>query len=152
MWPWPPNREFQNFNFFQTSLKILNVYFGGDNIYFWGNKVYFWGRYIFEILFLLLGGFWDSVGRGGPVGVSKEVTFDTLCDCLQWTLAMSSWQTIPEALYNPLGCHACRSLLWSFVVKNWNLKYRCTLDYYPINSKTILWGNSEIAPLEIHSH
>ena len=28
--------------------------------------------------------------------------------------------------------------------------YRCILNYYPINSETILWGNSEIAPLEIN--
>ena len=28
--------------------------------------------------------------------------------------------------------------------------YRCILNYYPINSKTILWGNSEIAPLEVN--
>ena len=27
-----------------------------------------------------------------------------------------------------------------------NQGYRCILNYYPINSKTILWGNSEIAP------
>ena len=25
-----------------------------------------------------------------------------------------------------------------------DLKYRCILNYYPINSKTILWGNSEL--------
>ena len=30
--------------------------------------------------------------------------------------------------------------------------YRCILNYYPMNSKTILWGNSEITPLEIDSH
>ena len=29
--------------------------------------------------------------------------------------------------------------------------YRFILNYYPINSKTILWGNSEITPLEINS-
>ena len=26
--------------------------------------------------------------------------------------------------------------------------YRCILNYYPINSQAILWGNSETAPLE----
>ena len=70
----PPTEDFKNFKFFQTSLKILNVYFWGDNIYFWGNIVYFWGYTVYfwgtkvystgfstiwgflEFLFFLLGG------------------------------------------------------------------------------------------------
>ena len=47
--------------------KILNVYFWGNDVYFWGNNVYFWvfSKILgFGDFFLLLGGFWDSVGRG----------------------------------------------------------------------------------------
>ena len=32
----PPTRNFKNFKFFKTSLKILNVYFWGTSVYFWG--------------------------------------------------------------------------------------------------------------------
>ena len=76
-----PQQEIsKTFKFFQNPLKILNVYFGGDNVYFWGDNcisdnIYFWGHKVYsgefskifgfwEFLFLLLGGFWDSVGRG----------------------------------------------------------------------------------------
>ena len=57
--------------------KILNIYFWGTSVYFWGTSVYFWGTSvhfwgiigvfgIFGISFFGAGGFWDSVGRGGP--------------------------------------------------------------------------------------
>ena len=53
-----------------NSLERLNVSFGGNDVYFGGNNVYFWvfSKILgfWEFLFLLLGGFWDSVGRGDP--------------------------------------------------------------------------------------
>ena len=73
--------------------KILSVYFWGGNVftlgeirftlYFGGNNVYFgeitftfgYSRRlrVFGISFLLLKGFGDSVGRGGPVGVFEKI-------------------------------------------------------------------------------
>ena len=50
-------------------------------------------------------------------------------------------------------CHPPLTTFCSFLAF-WPLfdtEYRCILNYYPINSETILWGNSEIAPLEINS-
>ena len=81
---------------FKTPLKILNVYFWGDdfyfweenvvlsfknplkilNVYFWGDKVYFWEENVvlsFFFEFFVTGGFWDSVGRGGPVGIFENI-------------------------------------------------------------------------------
>ena len=66
----PPTGNFKNFKFFKNSLKIKNVYFLGEerlllgmlNVYFGGNNVYFGG--FGNFFFFLLGGFWDSVGRG----------------------------------------------------------------------------------------
>ena len=64
-------KHFTFFKFFQNSLKLLNVYFWGDNVYFWGDKVYFgdsrgfWG--FWNLLFVVVvggGGGWDSVGLG----------------------------------------------------------------------------------------
>ena len=36
----PATGNSEDFKFFQTSLKLLNVYFGGDTVYGWGIKVY----------------------------------------------------------------------------------------------------------------
>ena len=49
----PQQRNFKNFTFFKTSLKILDVYFWGKNVYFWGTNVYFWGTNVY---------FWDNQG------------------------------------------------------------------------------------------
>ena len=65
-----PTGNFKNFKFFQNSLKILNIYFWGDNVFFWGDEVY--SRGFSKILgfgefrFCCWGGeeFGDSVGRG----------------------------------------------------------------------------------------
>ena len=43
----PPTDNFKNFKFFNYSLKILNVYFGGKDVYFWGKNVYFWGKNVY---------------------------------------------------------------------------------------------------------
>ena len=62
------------FQFFQNSLKVLNVYFWGDSIYFWGNKVYFWGNTKnlgFLDFFCCWGGL-GLCGSGGPVGVFEK--------------------------------------------------------------------------------
>ena len=66
-----PQQEIsKNFKFFKTSLKILNVFFGGTNVLFWGTTFTFGdnrGFRGFWNFFLLLGargGLWDSVGRG----------------------------------------------------------------------------------------
>ena len=42
-----PQLKFQNFKFFKNSLKILNIYFGGDTVYFWGNDVDFSGDNVY---------------------------------------------------------------------------------------------------------
>ena len=34
-----PTRNFKNFKFFKSTLKILNVYFWGTSVYFWGTSV-----------------------------------------------------------------------------------------------------------------
>ena len=53
----------KNFKFFKNSLKILDVYFWGTSVYFWGSSGV---SGFLEFPFLLRGGFWGSVGRGGP--------------------------------------------------------------------------------------
>ena len=58
------------------TLKILNVYFWGNNVYFWEGNVYFWADNVYsegfskilgflKFLSLLRGGVWGSVGWGG---------------------------------------------------------------------------------------
>ena len=42
----PQQENFKNFKFFQTSLKILNIYFWGDKVDFRGNKV--WGNQVYS--------------------------------------------------------------------------------------------------------
>ena len=50
------------------------------------------------------------------------------------------WSKSPNL--NPGNTH----LLGADRICKAQLQYRCILNCYPINSKTILWGNSEIAP------
>ena len=86
-----PNRKFQKLQMLPKFPKILNVYFWGDNVYFWrdnvffggnnvylkGNNVYFWVLSkilgFLEFILLLLGGFGDSVGRGGRRGFFENI-------------------------------------------------------------------------------
>ena len=71
----------------KTSLKVLNVYFGGDRIYFWGDNVYFWGNHIYfwgnkgfskiwgfgELLFVVARGVWGLCGSAGLIGVFENI-------------------------------------------------------------------------------
>ena len=79
----PQQEVSKTLNSSKLPFKKLNDYFWGNNGYFWGNKVCFGGNKAYsrgfskmlgllEFLFLLLGGFWDSVGRGGPVWGFKK--------------------------------------------------------------------------------
>ena len=79
----PPTRNFKNFKFFQSTLKILNVYFWGKERLLLGNERLLLGNErlllgiigvfgFFGISFLLLGGF-GSPWVGGPVGVFENI-------------------------------------------------------------------------------
>ena len=64
-----PNTKFsKSFQKYLTfALGDITFTFSGDNVYFWG-----FSRILrFLVSFLFLGGFGDSLGRGGSVGVSK---------------------------------------------------------------------------------
>ena len=64
----PPNRKFEIlFKFFQNSLKILNVYFWGDNVYLEGSGVYFGGNKAYSTGFLKILGFWELLFVAGGV-------------------------------------------------------------------------------------
>ena len=66
-----PGRLLKIFGVSKNSLKILIVYFWGDSVYFRGNKVFVGGasrrfKGFGNFSFVLLGGFWGSVGQGAP--------------------------------------------------------------------------------------
>ena len=43
----PQQKISKTLNSSQSALKILHVYFWGDNVYFWGNNVYFWENNVY---------------------------------------------------------------------------------------------------------
>ena len=56
---------------------VTNVYFWGDNVYFWEIRFIFLGfsKILFFGIFSVAGGFWDSMGWGGPCrGFRKYLT------------------------------------------------------------------------------
>ena len=80
----PPTGNFRNFKFFKNSQKILNVY-SWERTFSFGEITFTFGEITFTFgeirfsrsflgfwnFFLLLGGFWGSVGQGPRRGFSK---------------------------------------------------------------------------------
>ena len=52
-----------------NALKVLNVYFWGDDVYFWGDNFHFWRNKVYSRGFSKILGFWEFLfvagGRGG---------------------------------------------------------------------------------------
>ena len=60
--------------------------------------------------------------------------------------------TLPITLRQRLHSKFVLENVMQFVMLQGQLSsYHCILNDYPVNSKTILWGSSQIAPLEINS-
>ena len=62
---------------------------------------------------------------------------------------LNRWPKWPPAVESSLVVEdkdEIRGLYRDLVSRVLFTSYRCILNYYPINSKTILWGNSDITP------
>ena len=70
--PWLPSKKFKNFEFFKTSLKMINVYFGERTVTF-GERTFTFGEITFTFgdnrgfrIFLFLLGDFGTLWVGGP--------------------------------------------------------------------------------------